>query len=157
MLSAADQVVLTLMRLQILAVEDRVGHPGRSAQASKPGALWIASGLLGRHRSRDRSPIEVRDLIIGSNGPPQAPLRAISRTVYAHLNGSFGTATGYPSNRWSREYRHLRASPEWPGRRDDPRPASSSRSSTRSVPGIGSMEQARGLGAGTPACTATPG
>lgn len=85
------------MRSQIWRSRIASGIPPGVAQASKPGALWIASGLL----QADTAIVYGKNTkyylsIVGDNGPPQAALRAVSRTVYQHFHGSFGTAASYP-------------------------------------------------------------
>ncbi|MHC2999687.1 hypothetical protein OB08_10820 [Microbacterium sp. HJ5] len=94
---AATKAMLTVMRMQIWKSRIPSGIPAGVPQASKPGALWIASGLMQGDTAIVTGPRSTYVLsIIGDNGPPQAALRAISRTVYTHLNGSFGTAASYP-------------------------------------------------------------
>ena len=89
--------LLNLMGSQIFRNRIASGLPPGIKQSSKPGALWIASGLMqgdtavvwgGRYKYTIS--------IIGDGNPPQAALRAISRVVYQHLNGAFGAAVVYP-------------------------------------------------------------
>ncbi|MFB8147844.1 serine hydrolase [Microbacterium sp. NPDC056003] len=92
-----SDALLSIMRTQIWRSRIASGIPPGVAQASKPGALWIASGLLQGDTAivyGKRSTYAIS--IIGDNGPPQAALRAISRTVYEHFHGTFGTAASYP-------------------------------------------------------------
>jgi beta-lactamase class A len=92
----ADRL-LAEMRGQIWRSRIASGIPPGIVQASKPGALWLTSGLLQADTAvvyGTRSTYVVS--IIGDNGPPKAALRAISRTVYEHFNGRFGTAATYP-------------------------------------------------------------
>jgi beta-lactamase class A len=92
----ADHLV-NLMRTQIWRSRIASGIPPGVPQASKPGALWIASGLLQADTAIVNGPkFSYIISIIGDNGPPQAALRAISRTVYQHFNGAFGAAASYP-------------------------------------------------------------
>ena len=93
-----SDAILSIMRSQIWRSRIASGIPPGVGQASKPGALWIASGLLqgdtaivyGKRYTYAIS-------IIGDDGPPQAALRALSRTVYEHFHGPFGTAASYPA------------------------------------------------------------
>ncbi|WP_137844348.1 serine hydrolase [Microbacterium sp. 2FI] len=85
------------MRSQIWRSRIASGIPPGVPQASKPGALWIASGLLQADTAIVNGPnYSYIVSIIGDDGPSKAALRAISRTVYSHFNGSFGTAASYP-------------------------------------------------------------
>ncbi|WP_164743416.1 serine hydrolase [Microbacterium sulfonylureivorans] len=85
------------MRSQIWKSRIASGIPPGVPQASKPGSLWIASGLLQADTAIVNGPKYTYAIsIIGDNGPSKAALRAISRTVYTHFNGSFGTAASYP-------------------------------------------------------------
>ncbi|GAA1984749.1 hypothetical protein GCM10009777_18370 [Microbacterium pumilum] len=89
--------LLNEMRGQIWRSRIASGIPPRVDQASKPGALWLTSGLLQADTAVVWSNKGTYALsIIGDNGPPQAALRAISRTVYEHFNGAFGAAASYP-------------------------------------------------------------
>lgn len=90
--------LLAHMKSQIFRTRIPSGIPPGIAQASKPGALWVAAGLLQGDTAIVRGPRSTYVIsIIGDNGPPQAALRAISRTVYEHLNGTFGAAASYPA------------------------------------------------------------
>ncbi|MEU1972529.1 serine hydrolase [Microbacterium sp. NPDC019599] len=90
--------LLSLMEVQIFRTRIPSGIPPGVAQASKPGALWIAAGLLQADTAVVYSPAGTYLIsIIGDQGPPQAALRAVSRTVYQHFNGSFGSAMSYPA------------------------------------------------------------
>lgn len=74
------------------------GIPRGVVQASKPGALWVASGLLQGDTAIVYGPKSTYVLsIIGDNSPPKAAFQAVSRTVYQHFNGAFGTAASYPA------------------------------------------------------------
>lgn len=88
--------LLSLMRSQIWRSRIASGIPKGVGQASKPGALWVSSGLL----QADTGIISAKQpyviSIIGVDGPSKAALAAISRAVYTHFNGSFGTAAKYP-------------------------------------------------------------
>ena len=86
------------MRSQIWRSRIASGIPPGVGQASKPGALWIASGLLQGDTAIVTGKRYTYALsIIGDNGPSQAALRAISRTVYQHFHGSFTKAASYPT------------------------------------------------------------
>lgn len=94
--SLSDHLI-SLMRQQIFRTRIASGIPPGIGQATKPGALWLTSGLMQGDTGivwGTRSTYAIS--IIGDNGPPQAALRAISRTVYEHFNGTFGTAMRYP-------------------------------------------------------------
>ncbi|MCK6066749.1 MULTISPECIES: serine hydrolase [Microbacterium] len=93
---SADHL-LTLMSAQIWRSRIASGIPPGVRQATKPGALWIDSGLLQGDSGVVWGPKSTYVIsIVGDQAPPQAALRAISRTVYESFNGSFGTAAWYP-------------------------------------------------------------
>lgn len=95
--SASDRLI-GLMKVQIFRTRIPSGIPPGVTQASKPGALWLTSGLLQADSAIIYSPAGTYLIsIIGDQGPPQAALRAVSRTVYEHFNGAFGTAMTYPA------------------------------------------------------------
>ena len=81
------------------------GIPPGVKQVSKPGALWIASGLMQGDTAIVYGGRVYALSIIGDDNPPKAAFRAISRTVYEHFNGTFGAAASYPreqmTTRWS--------------------------------------------------------
>ncbi|MDY0910652.1 serine hydrolase [Microbacterium sp. CFBP9034] len=90
-------VLLGYMRTQIFRSRIPSGLPPGIVQESKPGALWIASGLLQAdtavvHGAQTSFAIS----IIGTDGPDKAALPAIARTVYSHFFGTFGAAKVYP-------------------------------------------------------------
>ncbi len=90
--------LLSLMGIQIFRTRIASGIPPGVAQVSKPGALWLASGLLQADTAIVYSPAGPYMIsMIGDAGPPQAALRAVSRTVYEHFNGPFGAAMVYPA------------------------------------------------------------
>ncbi|KJL41717.1 N-acetylmuramoyl-L-alanine amidase LytC precursor [Microbacterium terrae] len=95
--AASTERLLGLMELQIWRSRIASGIPPGVNQASKPGALWIASGLTQSDTAVVYGPTSTYAIsIIGLDGPSRAALRAISRTVYEKLNGSFGAAASYP-------------------------------------------------------------
>jgi hypothetical protein len=84
----ADRII-NLMRTQIWRSRIASGIPPGIGQASKPGALWLTSGLLQADTAIVNGPrYNYIISIIGDNGPPQEALRAVSRTVYTHFNCS---------------------------------------------------------------------
>lgn len=86
-----------VMGIQIGRSRIASGIPPAVRQVSKPGALWIASGLLQGDTAIVYGTKSTFALsIIGDDNPPKAAFRAITRTVYQHLNGPFGTAASYP-------------------------------------------------------------
>lgn len=86
-----------VMGIQIGRSRIASGIPPAVKQVSKPGALWIASGLLQGDTAIVYGTKSTFALsIIGDDNPPKAAFRAITRTVYQHLNGPFGTAASYP-------------------------------------------------------------
>lgn len=94
---ASSTALLNIMRWQIGRSRIASGIPVGVPQASKPGALWVASGLLQGDTAIVTGPRKTYALsIIGDDGPPKEAFRAISRVVYTHFNGSFGTAASYP-------------------------------------------------------------
>lgn len=85
------------MKAQIWRSRIASGIPPGIPQESKPGALWIASGLLQADSAIVRGPQATFAIsIIGVDRPDKAALRAIARTVYSHFHGSFGSAASYP-------------------------------------------------------------
>ncbi len=92
-----SDLLITHMRTQIWRSRIASGIPPGVPQASKPGALWISSGLLQADTAIVNGPRTAYVLsIIGVNQPPVAALQAISRAVYTQLNGAFGNAASYP-------------------------------------------------------------
>ncbi|HWL76306.1 serine hydrolase [Microbacterium sp.] len=108
----ADHLII-LMRSQIWRSRIASGIPPGIGQASKPGALWLTSGLLQADTAIvNGTRYSYIISIIGDNGPPQEALRAVSRTVYTHFNGAFGAAATYPIHQMvTRTPSLLRASP----------------------------------------------
>jgi len=108
--------LISHMRSQIWRSRIASGIPPGTQQASKPGALWIASGLMqGDTAIVNGARYSYVISIIGDDGPPQAALRAISRTVYTHFHGSFGAAATYPVQQMvTRTASLLRSSPGGP-------------------------------------------
>ncbi|MCW3493736.1 serine hydrolase [Microbacterium sp. SSM24] len=92
------------------------GIPPGVSQSSKPGALWVASGLMQNDTAIVRGPRATYAIsIIGDNSPTKAAHVAISRAVYTHLNGAFGTAASYPIQQMVTKARtELRSSPGGP-------------------------------------------
>lgn len=89
--------LLGLMRSQIWRSRIASGIPPGIAQASKPGSLWIASGLTqGDTAIVYGSRYKYALSIMGDDNPPRDALKMISRTVYEHFNGTFGLAKVYP-------------------------------------------------------------
>ncbi|GAA5033339.1 hypothetical protein GCM10025738_16600 [Microbacterium fluvii] len=90
--------LLDLMGDQIWRTRIPSGIPAGIVQQSKPGALWIAAGLLQADTAivyGKRSTYVLS--IIGYDDASKADLAAISRTVYTYFNGSFGDAKVYPA------------------------------------------------------------
>jgi beta-lactamase class A len=89
---------LNLMSSQIWRSRIASGIPPGIRQATKPGALWIDSGLLQGDTGVVWGAQSTYVLsIVGDDAAPQAALRAISRTVYEFFNGGFGDAAWYPA------------------------------------------------------------
>lgn len=89
------------------------GIPVGVDQESKPGQLWIASGLMQSDSAIVHGPLSTYAIsVIGFDAPSKAALRAISRTVYSHFHGSFGAAASYPLQQMEATTRApLRSSP----------------------------------------------
>ncbi|MGL4257300.1 MAG: serine hydrolase, partial [Microbacterium sp.] len=86
------------MRNQIGRSRIASGIPPKVVQASKPGALWVASGLLQGDTAVVYGPKYTYYLsIVGDGSPPKAAFQAVSRTVYEHFHGAFGAAAWYPA------------------------------------------------------------
>lgn len=89
--------LFSIMGIQIGRSRIASGIPPVARQVSKPGALWIASGLLQGDTANVYGTRYTYALsIIGDDGPPSEAFRAISRTVYEHFHGPFGAAASYP-------------------------------------------------------------
>lgn len=89
--------LLDLMSAQIWRSRIASGIPVGVHQATKPGALWVSSGLMQGDSGVVWGTGSTYVLsIIGDDAPPQAALRAISRSVYEYFNGQFGAAAWYP-------------------------------------------------------------
>jgi len=110
---ANSNQILAIMRSQIWRSRIASGIPPGISQASKPGALWIASGLMQGDTALIHGTWASYSIsIIGDAAPPQEALRAMSRVVYTHLNGAFGTAATYPAQQMeTRTPSLLRSSP----------------------------------------------
>lgn len=90
--------VLGLMSQQIWRSRIASGIPPGVRQATKPGALWIDSGLMQGDSGvvwGTKSTYVIS--IIGDQAPSQSALRAVSRTVYEFFNDPFGEAAWYPA------------------------------------------------------------
>lgn len=111
--AASSKAVLDVMRAQIGRSRIASGIPPGIPQASKPGALWVASGLLQGDTAVVTGTRATYVLsIIGDTAPPVAAFRALSRAVYTHLNAPFGTAASYPAQQLATKTPSiLRASP----------------------------------------------
>lgn len=82
-----------LMHTQLFRSRIPNGIPASAYQASKPGSLWVKGGLLQADTAIIRGPKATFVLtVIGDAGSSKAGIRDIARTVYTHLNGSFGAA-----------------------------------------------------------------
>ncbi|TDN87861.1 serine hydrolase [Microbacterium sp. BK668] len=89
--------ILGLMKAQVFRTRLASGIPPGVGQASKPGALWLTSGLLQADSAIVWGPKTTYIVsVIGDQGPPQEALRRVSRTVYEHFHGPFGAAAVYP-------------------------------------------------------------
>lgn len=111
------RILLHYMEAQIFRTRIPQGLPASADQASKPGALWISSGLLQADTAIVRGgQTDFVISIIASGGVPRSSLSAIARAAYTHFNGSFGSAVTYPTQQM-RSIRSvsLRSSPGGPG------------------------------------------
>lgn len=89
--------LFSVMGIQIGRSRIASGIPPVARQVSKPGALWVASGLLQGDTAIVYGTRYTYALsIIGDEAPPTEAFRAISRTVYEHFHGPFGAAASYP-------------------------------------------------------------
>ncbi|MBN9188592.1 MAG: serine hydrolase [Microbacterium sp.] len=92
-----SDLLINHMRSQIWRSRIASGIPPGIPQASKPGSLWISTGLLQGDTAIVYGTMSTYVLsIVGDTNPPQAALRAVSRAVYTHFNGAFGAAATYP-------------------------------------------------------------
>jgi putative cell wall-binding protein len=91
-------VLLKHMDSQIWTSRIASGIPPGIDQQSKPGALWVSGKLMQGDTAIIRGPQATFALsVVGSNGPDRAGIRAITRVVYTHFHGSFGSAASYPA------------------------------------------------------------
>jgi beta-lactamase class A len=108
-----SDILLGHMRSQIGRTRIPEGLPPGVGQESKPGALWIASGLMQADSAIVHGPLATYSLsVIGFDAPSKAAIRAISRAVYSHFHGEFGSAASYPVKQMEAAVRApLRSSP----------------------------------------------
>ncbi|NYE21016.1 serine hydrolase [Microbacterium immunditiarum] len=110
---ANTNLLLGLMGKQVFRSRLASGIPPGVGQQSKPGSLWIGSGLLQADTGiiyGKRSVVALSMVVTG--GVDRAALRAIARLVYSHYNGSFGAAAVYPAQQMATKYATtMRASP----------------------------------------------
>nr|WP_246414746.1 serine hydrolase [Microbacterium thalassium] len=91
------RILRDYMHSQIFRTRIASGIPPGVYQASKPGALWISSGLLQGDTAIVRGPQTSFVIsIIATGGVPKSALSALARTAYTHFFGSFGSAASYP-------------------------------------------------------------
>ncbi len=97
LLSASSRaLMLDLMHTQLFRSRIPNGIPASAWQASKPGSLWVKGGLLQADTAIIRGPKGTFVLtVIGDAGSSKAGIRDIARTVYSHVNGSFGAAANH--------------------------------------------------------------
>lgn len=96
LLNANNARYLTnLMKSQIWRGRIPSGLPPGVVQASKPGELWVSSGLVETDAAIVYAPKGTYVIaIMGTNGSTKASLARISRVVYEHFNGAISrTAT----------------------------------------------------------------
>jgi hypothetical protein len=94
---SSTNTLLGLMGDQIWRSRIASGIPWGVAQQTKPGALWLPSGLLTADSGivyGARSNVALS--IVTTGGVDRAALRAMTRTIYSHYNGGFGAAAAYP-------------------------------------------------------------
>ncbi|GAB2842288.1 hypothetical protein GCM10027024_16530 [Microbacterium insulae] len=86
-----------VMGMQIGRSRIASGIPVGVKQVTKPGALWVASGLMQGDTGIVYGPKSTFVIsIVGDNHPPKEAFQAITRTVYQHFHGAFGAAASYP-------------------------------------------------------------
>jgi putative cell wall-binding protein/beta-lactamase class A len=91
------QYLLDLMKNQIWRSRIASGLPPGVTQASKPGELWVSSGITQIDTAIVYSPAGRYTIaVLGSNGATKDTIASISRIVYEHFNGPFGAAASYP-------------------------------------------------------------
>ena len=108
--------LLTLMKSQIWRGRIPSGLPPGVVQASKPGELWVSSGLTESDAAIVYAPRGTYVIsILGVNGSTKASLARISRVVYEHFNGPISrTATFVVPEMYATAATVLRSSPGGP-------------------------------------------
>lgn len=87
-----------LMHAQIWRTRISAGLPPEAWQASKTGELWVSSGMTQSDIAIVRGPTKRYVIaVLGSKGATKSAIKAISRAVYQHFNGSFKTTVIYPA------------------------------------------------------------
>lgn len=114
LLNAGNTKFLTdLMRSQIWRGRIPSGLPPGVAQASKPGELWVSSGLVETDAAIVYAPRGTYVIaIMGTHGSSKMSLARISRVVYEHFNGAISrTATFVVPEMYAATATTLRGSP----------------------------------------------
>jgi beta-lactamase class A len=89
--------MMRLMHAQLFRSRIPNGLPPSAYQASKPGSLWVAGGLLQADSAvvRGRNGGSYVISVIGDAGSSKAGIRDISRAAYTHFNGRFSTLANH--------------------------------------------------------------
>jgi beta-lactamase class A len=96
---ASTKHLLGLLETQVWRSRVPSSIPPRIEVANKPGQLWVSSGMVHGDAAIIRAPKGTYVIaILGSNNATAAEVRTISRLVYEHLDGRFGTAVSYSAN-----------------------------------------------------------
>lgn len=105
--------MINLLKTQIYRMSLPSGLPPGVVQASKPGEMWISSGMVQTSAAIVYAPKGAYTLaIMGHNGSTDPSLAAISKLVYEHFNGAFSkTATFAVQQMATKHSAKLRSSP----------------------------------------------
>ncbi|WP_176980683.1 cell wall-binding repeat-containing protein [Paramicrobacterium humi] len=88
--------MISLLKEQIYRMSLPSGLPPGVVQASKPGELWISSGMVQTSAAIVYAPKGAYTLaIMGHNGSTDPSLAAISKLVYEHFNGAFSKTASF--------------------------------------------------------------
>jgi putative cell wall-binding protein/beta-lactamase class A len=98
LLSASSTAHLkSLLGSQVWRTRIAAGLPPGVSAYSKPGELWRTTGMIQTDAGVVSSPKGTYAIaVLGDNNASKAQIGAISRLVYEHWNGSFGTSATYP-------------------------------------------------------------
>jgi beta-lactamase class A len=93
---ATNERLLTLTETQVWRSRVTSGVPRGIEVANKPGNVWLSSGMVHSDAAIVRAPSGTYVIVVmASHNSTAEGLRVVSRIVYEHFNGTFGTAASY--------------------------------------------------------------